>query len=434
LNIAPLRGQADILPVNGSTRLPAEIAALLNIVEVAIKAKTPDNVTAGNAALQQELPNQGDGAPPNWMLDPGMTEQRLRSINLPNLIYAVVLVRRESLWAYRGTLPRAMAVNLAQLLVQSWSREQDPNRGARRAGGDMLRFIKLGAQQEFLLYARGLRFGLVLGLAFPSTTPFNAARTHMELVLRELYDSGLNGKASQSYPAVYERENGSSSRISPLLEPAASFAGAGGDDGAALEAALPDFSTLLGDVPDPTPNSMRNHVPDAERFSWPWEVEADDFPEEASSWLRSKNGKQTNKPGQRTFAFVLTPRCRQHMLRGQIAAHVYQRLSEIAYAGSWRLEGISARPNYLRFTAILPDSEPGDAMLQKIRQELSNSLFTTFPDLAERCQGQDFWSADYLASEAGQPLLAQELRQYLLRVGRWLSEPVHDARNQDSDR
>jgi REP element-mobilizing transposase RayT len=358
----------------------------------------------------------------------------LRSIDFPNLIYAAVLVRRESLWAYRGSLPRAVAVELAQVLAQSWSREHDPLSGAGRAGGDMLRFIKLGAQQEFLLYARGLRFGLVLGLAYPTTTPFNAARSHMEQVLKELYASELNAKASELPPAANQRQNGDPTDASHALESSTGFAEIEEDHGAAHEAALSAFSALLSDVPDPTPNSMRRRVPGAEHIAWPWQAEVDDFPEEASVWLRSNDGKRWRERGEYTYAFVLSPCCRQHELRGRIAAHVYQRLSELAYERGWRLEGISVRPNYLRFTAALPDSESGSLMLQTIRQELSNSLFRTFSDLAKSRQGEDFWAADFLRSESGQPLLAQELRQYLQRAGRWLTEPVYAAGSQDSDR
>jgi REP element-mobilizing transposase RayT len=256
----------------------------------------------------------------------------------------------------------------------------------------------------------------------------------MEQVLKELYASELNAKASELPPAANQRQNGDPTDASHALESSTGFAEIEEDHGAAHEAALSAFSALLSDVPDPTPNSMRRRVPGAEHIAWPWQAEVDDFPEEASVWLRSNDGKRWRERGEYTYAFVLSPCCRQHELRGRIAAHVYQRLSELAYERGWRLEGISVRPNYLRFTAALPDSESGSLMLQTIRQELSNSLFRTFSDLAKSRQGEDFWAADFLRSESGQPLLAQELRQYLQRAGRWLTEPVYAAGSQDSDR
>lgn len=431
LSIAPLRQPAGSIVLNESARLPDEIAAVLRNLETVTQRQgaTESEATGSVIAVQAQA-----GADSNWLLDPGRTEQRLKSIHLPNLIYAAVVVRRESLWAYRGSLPRAMAGALAHKLAQSWNREQDSPRGAGRAGGDLMRFISLDAKQEFLLYARGLRYGLVLGLAFPTTTPFKAARSHMEQVLREMVAIRTNGKERQADPAAGQPENSGLSQPLPALEPAGGSVEAGSVGEPALELALPEFSALLGEVPEPTPPSMRRYVPGAEHISWPWHVEAKDFPEEASAWLQSNNGQSSTISGEHTCAFVLTPRCKQHMLRDQIAVHVYQRLSEIAYQRSWRLQGVSVRPNYLLFTAVLPQSESSAQVLQAMRQELSSSLFATFPDLAESCQEDDFWAAEDLLSESGQPFLAQELRQYLQRVGRWLKVPVVDARSQDLDR
>lgn len=433
LCIAHLRRPADISFANGSARQPGEVSALLHHLREAIQQHDmAESVTDGGAAVMQA--QSKINAPPNWMLEPGESEQRLKRIRFPDLVYAAMLVRRESLWAYRGALPRALAGDLAQALVQSWSREQDAHRGAGRAGGDMLRFVKLGARQEFLLYARGLRFGFVLGLAFPPTTPFHAARSHMEQILRDLYAGALNGEASQSKPVGSQLDGAVSPGASPTLEPAAIALEAGFEQGAALEAALPDFNALLGDVPEPTPQSMRSQVPGSERIFWSWQAEADDFPEEASSWVQSDKQGNSDQPGENAYAFVLSPHCKQHALRGQFAAHVYQRMSELAYERGWRLQGISVRPNYLRFIAVLAESESRELILQTMRQELSSSLFKAFPELAECRQGEDFWAADYLACEAGRPLLAQELRRYLQRVGRWLTEPVYRTGSQDLNR
>ncbi len=279
LNIVPLSPPNGINSANGSRSLPAEVQALLQRVEAIARDGGSANAAAGSTPALPEAESVRKRDLPNWALDPALTERRLKGINLPNFIYAAVVVRRESLWAYRGSLPRALAGQLSRVLAQSWSREQDPNGGASRAAGDMMRFVQLGAQQEFLLYARGLRHGLVLGLAFPATTPFNAARTHMDQVLRQLLAGEVNGNGSQ-VPAAEQGflENGA----------------ADSDPSEDIQADLPALSSLLGEVPEPTPQSMRYQVPESGRIAWGWEDEAGDFPEQAPQWLKPEQDPARN--------------------------------------------------------------------------------------------------------------------------------------------
>lgn len=430
LHIIPLKPQAGGLAAADSLELPAEVQAVLHRAEAAVEENAPVHEVNVDAASISSRYEKTDEDSTMWMLDPGLTEQRLRSIDMPRLVYAVVIVRRESLWAYCGSLPRSRAGELARVLAVSWSREQDPNGGTSRAAGDMLRYVQLGDVHEFLLYARGLRRGLVLGLAFPPATPFNTARSLMEQVQHRFLSNGSNGDASRRSPADSFSGNGHSPAELDTAEAAANPALTGIEQEDELAPDLPSLSSLLGDVPVPTPESVRCQVPEAERIAWSWELEDGDFPVQVKEWLKpaqEQDGFQASHPA---CTFVLIPRRSQHSLSGEIATQLFHWLSELAYGRGWRLEGVSIRPDYLKFSAVPLQGESPDTVLQIVRQHTTRNIFAAFPDLVNEHQGLDFWAENSLAAGPDQPITAQVLRQYLLRAGRRLSDPKRNATQQ----
>ena len=121
---------------------------------------------------------------------------------------------------------------------------------------------------------------------------------------------------------------------------------------------------------------------------------------------------------QLSYTCVLIPRLPQHHLTGVLSEKLSQWVQQFCLAFGWRLEGIAVRPEYLQWTVqVSPSIAPGNLM-RIIRQRASDSIFDSFPALAQQNPSGDFWATGYLIVGGPQPPSPRLLRDYIAETRR----------------
>jgi REP element-mobilizing transposase RayT len=121
---------------------------------------------------------------------------------------------------------------------------------------------------------------------------------------------------------------------------------------------------------------------------------------------------------QLSYTCVLIPRLPQHHLTGVLSEKLGQWVQQFCLAFGWRLEGIAIRPEYLQWTVqVSPSIAPGNLM-RILRQRVSDSIFESFPVLAQQNPSDDFWATGYLIVGGPQPPSPRLLRDYIAETRR----------------
>lgn len=259
LSILTFQAQGVLKPADKVPPASAADPIVLRAVEEALRS-----YSRGRSQMQPEAAASLPGKVPpalesaGWFNDPSQAAEWLRRglkycQPQPAVIEAVILIRRASLWASAGQFTSQQVSAAAQLLVQSWTRELDPGAGeAAQFSGDMARYIRLNPALEFLLYARALGFGMVLGLALrPAATVSTARRLAGEFV-----------HWLQAATAQDQAQSGPPAAQAPVMPE--------------LAVISPEPKFELEDVPPPTPEQVRGSLPQAGHMVWPWELDEDD--------------------------------------------------------------------------------------------------------------------------------------------------------------
>jgi REP element-mobilizing transposase RayT len=92
----------------------------------------------------------------------------------------------------------------------------------------------------------------------------------------------------------------------------------------------------------------------------------------------------------------LAPRATSHFLVGGLAHQIRRWLPEICQTYGWELEGLSVRPDYLRWTLRDFPEVLIREMLQIIRGKTTQRIFRVYPNLRDGAAPDDFWAPGYL--------------------------------------
>ncbi|MFN3742978.1 MAG: hypothetical protein ACK4VW_09995, partial [Anaerolineales bacterium] len=176
----------------------------------------------------------------DWLGDANRAARHLTQLTLESAAQAAMLLRQGRVWAYAGQLSQEAIGELERLIEHM----------AQQKGGDILRFIHLNqTRAEHLIYITHLEEEIILALVFEAETPFSVLRAQATR-LKALLDTETAPPApKEATPPV------------PIPSEPSSL---GTDD---LEhdepVAFPPISAILGEVPEPEPQPIRESSPAA---------------------------------------------------------------------------------------------------------------------------------------------------------------------------
>jgi putative transposase len=359
--------------------------------------------------LGMRQPAGSEDSPPSWLVDVSLAAQYLARLSMESSAQAALIVSSGRLWAYAGELPQAAAEELSELASGYWQ---------KNGRSDLVRFVRLGAASgEYMMYATGLGWDMLLALVFDVETPFSKIRSQAAQLAEKLSqkpeaEDKLNTGASMS-EAEEDQEDDLLLNLPPLLEdvppPTVTTLGEGWTYidpkdfsyvTAAYEAA-PSQPEEIDDVEglSPQPGEQLFHRTE-QAESAPQTLEEEFKPVGPSVY-------------QIYYACIMIPRLPQHYLTGDLAASLSGWLQQLCLAYGWRLTHLTIRPDHLHWIANVPPSTSPAYMLRQIRKLTSEYIFDDFPRLKRENPSGDFWAPGYLVTSSVQPISGKMVRNFI---------------------
>ncbi len=394
-----------------------------------------------------------DNSPLSWLNDQNKSAQRLTRITLESSSQAALITRKNSLWAYAGSLSQNAAKEVAQAVTRNWDGQK---------GSDLLRFIRLeSTKAEHMLYATRLTTDTMLALVFDAETPFSAIRSQASQLITDLdREPDPQKKAAPAaperdrdepidiplikdiltniptpnpepatthefrLPSKKEAFDPNETRVSTSLSDAAVFkrdlspaAQIKKTSIVVNQAKSPDTNARLSfdqvDVTAPSrpKTTSRPETP----LAPPAPGESDTTRESPTTDAEKKLTVEPTSAGMYhlTYACLLVPRFSAHYLTGDLADKLSEWLPNICIAFGWRLEFLAVRPEYLQWVAnVQPNTSPG-YLMRIMRQQTSEKIFGEFPRMRKENPSGDFWAPGYLIMGGTQPHPQQLVRDYI---------------------
>jgi putative transposase len=356
----------------------------------------------------------GGNQPPSWLDDVNLAAQYLTRLSLESAAKAALIVSKGKLWAYAGELPQAAAEELSQLASSYW---------LENGGSDLVRFIRLGAASgEYMLYATGIGWNMLLALVFDVETPFSKIRSQATLLAEKL---------------THQPEDEVPPSLGEYLEPVDEYHDV--DDGEDEVVPL-NLPPLLDDVPPPvvTERGEGWSYIDPKDFSYveaaykslesqeeseqvnQAEVDAiiGQVPEDKHPDVEEISIKEAFKPvdpsvSQLLYACLLIPRLPQHYLAGDLAGSLSGWLKQLSIVFGWRLVHLTIRPDHLHWIVNVPPNTSPGYMLRQIRKLTSEYIFEDFPRLRRENPSGDFWAPGYLVTSSTRPISGKIVREFI---------------------
>ena len=417
-------------------------------------SRASDNSPAVHLSNNDEL---------SWLGDVTKAAQHLTRLTLESSAQAALITRKNDLWAYAGQLSQDAAKELALTVTRHWDGQK---------GSDLLRFVRLEATKaEHMLYATRLADDVVLALVFDAETPFSTIRMQAGQLVNRLSSPGLTEavepiQKQEQVPAAHEAPTQFDEEDDPDF---------------------PNISSILNDVPPPSPSAKSPSVPQGQMGTVPSNsrprkysresspaVHVDDLlvpnqnneqtiehvVEDFDATMPSKSRRRPETPIRRpgtgeldetrphsitevagrvmldpitpglynlTYACLLVPRFTSHYLTGDISDRLSEWLPQICVAFAWRLEYLAVRPEYVQWVVNVPPAASPGYLMRIMRQQTSEKIFAEFPRLKKENPSGDFWAPGYLIMGGTQPHPPQLVKDYIkqTRVRQGLENPRH---------
>jgi REP element-mobilizing transposase RayT len=410
-------------------------------------------MTAISEPQTTSVPQNGESITLPWLSDPNKAAQHLTRLTLESSAQAALITRKNSLWAYAGSLSQSAAKEVAQTVTRNWDGQK---------GSDLLRFIRLeSTKAEHMLYATRLATDTVLALVFDAETPFSTIRSQASQLVTDLDNESPEPQKTikpveadqDDFPNIPPISNILTNIPTPNPEPVTTrdfrvppkkeiF----DPNETRVSAPLSNVSSFkreaspaihLNKTPV-TPNQAKGPVVNAK----PPQTVFDQVDVTAPSRPKTRPETPVAKPASGdagitresptteairklvvepttaglyhlTYACLLVPRFSSHYITGDLADQVSEWLPNICIAFGWRLEYLSVRPEYLQWVVnVQPNTSPG-YLMRIMRQQTSEKIFTEFPRMKKENPSGDFWAPGYLIMGGTQPHPQQLVRDYI---------------------
>lgn len=116
-----------------------------------------------------------------------------------------------------------------------------------------------------------------------------------------------------------------------------------------------------------------------------------------------------------TITFYLVPRLPHHYILGDLPHNLRNWVPQICKDLRWRLDSLSIRPDYLRWTLHHFPEYAIPGMLKIMRAETSELIFNQFPDLNKDNDSGDYWSVSHLIDKGNQYFSTQAILTMLAK-------------------
>lgn len=114
-----------------------------------------------------------------------------------------------------------------------------------------------------------------------------------------------------------------------------------------------------------------------------------------------------------SYTCLLIPRHPLHQLQGDLAKLLSQWLQQICVSNNWQIEFITINPDYFQWgLRVIPSTQTGQFM-QKIRNETSELILSTFEPIRNKISTDDFWASGYLVVLGTRPHPKEMIEQYI---------------------
>jgi REP element-mobilizing transposase RayT len=114
-----------------------------------------------------------------------------------------------------------------------------------------------------------------------------------------------------------------------------------------------------------------------------------------------------------SYTCLLIPGQPLHQLNGDLAKLLPQWLQEICTSYNWQIEFITVNPNYFQWgLRVIPSTQTGQFM-QKIRNETSELILSTFVNIRNKISTNNFWASGYLVVLGTRPHPKEMIEQYI---------------------
>ncbi len=400
---------------------PFYLPDLLEMVDRALPTRIKETLPTKSAEnIADDLSSyENSTSVSSWLGDPKKTAQFLTSLALEFAAQGILVLRGTELWACAGQMGQPAAEEVARMVSNYATSSKNGLQGKKP---DLARFIRLGSTGgEYMLFATPLCGNMVLTLLFEAETPFSQIRAQVYQMVRL-----LNSPAD-----VIREKQDSHTIVFPLAATASQpqsrsvgreKIGAGGTTERVF------FKPLLDNVPAPMPiRDRKNEIgvkeneqaPDVRKIIDPVRVPAkqDSRPEYVDAFVHEER-KQTSLPVVFDLSYfcVLIPRMPYHKLNGDLAVRLTEWVGQLCMAYGWRLEHLSIYPDYMQWVVNVVPSVVPDYLIDTIRKQTSERVFTTFPQLGRDNPSGDFWAPGYLILTRHEQLSEQMIQDFIHQV------------------
>jgi REP element-mobilizing transposase RayT len=429
-------------------------------------------MTAISEPQTTSVTQNGENTTLPWLSDPNKAAQHLTRLTLESSAQAALITRKNSLWAYAGSLSQNAAKEVAQTVTRNWDGQK---------GSDLLRFIRLeSTKAEHMLYATRLATDTVLALVFDAETPFSTIRSQASQLITDLDDERPEPQKPTSPAEFADLDQDDFQEIPPISEILTNIPTPNPEPPTSHDFRLPHKKEIFD------PNETRVSVPLSNASAFKREAspaihynKIPVSPNQAKGPVVSGQSPQTvfdqvevtapSRPKPRpetpvakpapgdlsvtresptteaarklvvepttaalyhlTYACLLVPRFSAHYITGDLAEQIGEWLPNICIAFGWRLEYLSVRPEYLQWVAnVQPNTSPG-YLMRIMRQQTSEKIFSEFPRMKKENPSGDFWAPGYLIMGGTQPHPQQLVRDYIRQTRQRQGQEVpHEPR------
>jgi CheY-like chemotaxis protein/REP element-mobilizing transposase RayT len=400
---------------------PFYLPDLLEMVDRALPARIKETLptkSAENIADDLSL-YENSTSISTWFDDPKKTAQFLTSLALESAAQGILVLRGTELWACAGQMGQPAAEEVARMVSNYATSSKNGLQGKKP---DLARFIRLGSTGgEYMLFATPLCGNMVLILLFEAETPFSQIRTQVYQMVRL-----LNSPAD-----VIREKQGSHTIVFPLAATTSlpQSRSVGSQKIGVDETTERVFSKpLLDDVPAPMPKRDRKNeigmkeieqAPEVRKIIDPVQVAAkqDSIPKSVDAFVYEER-QQTSLPVvfDLNYFCMLIPRMPYHKLNGDLAVRLTEWVGQLCMAYGWRLEHLSIHPDYMQWAVNVVPTVVPDYLMDTLRKQTSERVFTTFPQLGRDNPSGDFWAPGYLILTRLEQLSEQMIQDFIHRV------------------
>ncbi len=354
-----------------------------------------------------------------WLDDPIKTAQFLTSLALEFAAQGILVLRGTELWACAGQMGQPAMEEVARMVSNYATSSKNGLQGKKP---DLARYIRLGSTGgEYMLFATPLCGNMVLTLLFEAETPFNQIRAQVYQMVRLL----------KSPADVIREKQGSHTIVFPLAATTSlpQPQSVGSQKNGVDETTERVFSKpLLDNVPAPMPKRDRKNKIGVKENEQAHEVrkiidpvrvvaKQDPRPEPVDVFAYEER-KQTSLPVVFDLSYfcMLIPRMPYHKLDGDLAVRLTEWVGQLCMAYGWRLEHLSVHPDYLQWVVNVVPSVIPDYLMDTLRKQTSERVFTTFPQLGRDNPSGDFWAPGYLILTRFEQLSEQMIQDFIHQV------------------